>query len=112
MGTIGYYLYSLSFSAGCMAKAAERGIDAEGLRRWVRGQLDEVFATGQPLEGDLPSFVEAHAELAAFQALREDLVTSLVAEIKAASGSADVSFILMGNKWVGGADLGPGRRRG
>ncbi len=100
LGPIGNYLYSLSFSAGCMAKAADRGIDADGLRGWVRDQLDEVFATGKSLNGDVQAFVEEHAELAAFQALRDDLVTSLVGEIKADAGDAEVSFMLMGDRWV------------
>lgn len=102
LGTVGNYLYSLCFSAGCMAKAEQRGIDAEGLRSWVIVKLDRVFASGQPLEGEIPSFVESHPELAAFQEMREDLVTSLIGRIKAESGAAEVSFLLMGDRWLGG----------
>jgi hypothetical protein len=106
LGSIGHYLYSLSFSAGCMAKAADRGIDAQGLRRWVRDQLDGVFASGCALEGDVEMYVGEHAELAAFQGLREDLVASLVAQIKAAAGAAEaeVAFMLMGDRWVSAVD--------
>ena len=100
LGAVGNYLYGLSFSAGCMAKAAARGIDAEGLRRWVRDQLDGVFASGRPLEGEVQACVEGHPELAAFQAMRADLVNSLVAEIKAGSGADEVSFLLMGDRWT------------
>ena len=102
LGSIGNYLYSLSFSAGCMAKATDRGIDADGLRGWVRDQLDEVFATGQALDGDVQAFVDEHTELAAFQALRDDLVASLVGEIKANTQDAEVSFLLMGDRWLSG----------
>ena len=64
---------------------------------WVTEQLDEVFATGRPLEGDIASFAGSHDELAAFQEMREDLVTSLVGEIKSSSGAAEVYFLLIGS---------------
>ena len=104
LGSIGNHLYSLCFSAGCMAKAADRGIDAEGLRKWVRSQLDEVFATGHPLTGNTADFVEQHPELAAFQAMREELVATLVSEIKGGAGDAEVSFMLMGDRWISAID--------
>ena len=102
LGTVGNYLYSLCFSSGCMTKADRRGIDSVELRSWVIGQLEGVFASGRPLEGDIPSFVESHPELAAFQEMREDLVTSLIGRIKADSGAAEVSFLLMGDRWLSG----------
>lgn len=103
LGNLGRYLYSLSFSAGCCAKARARGIDIDGLRRWVTGQLDGVFASGQPLEGAIESLVAAQPELAAFQQLREELVASLVGEVRAAIGAeVELSFLLMGDRWHAG----------
>ena len=102
LGNLGNYLMSLSFSDGCVEKARNRGIDIDGLRSWVIETLDGVFATGKSLEGDIPEFVATRADLTAFQALREDLVTSLAAEISEASGDAEVSFLLMGDRWLAG----------
>ena len=102
LGTVGNYLHSLCFSPGCMDRAKQRGIDAGGLRSWVRRQLDQVFATGQPLEGEVPSFVEANPELAGFQEMREEAVTSLIGRIKEDSGAPEVSFLLMGDRWTSG----------
>ena len=101
LGAIGSYLFSLSFSAGCVHQARERGIDVDGLRTWVRAQLDPVFAQGIPLEGGLEEFVAAREDLAAFQEMREDLVTSLIREVREATG-VEVSFLLMGDRWQAG----------
>ena len=79
------------------------------LRQWVRDQLDGVFAGGPPLEGDVEAVVSDHPELAAFQELREELVTSLVGEVKEACGDAETSLILMGDRWTAG--LSPGKLR-
>ena len=100
LGNLGTYLMSLSFSDGCVEKARNRGIDIDGLRRWVIETLDGIFATGRPLEGDISECVSSRADLSAFQALREELVTSLAGEISDASGDAEVSFLLMGDRWT------------
>lgn len=107
LGTIGHYLYSLSFSAGCRHRGQALGIDVDRLAAWVQTQLDPVFETGEPLEGDLAAFVESHAELAAYQQMREDLVASLVGEIRQACPDTEISFLLMGDRWTAGirADL-------
>lgn len=108
LGAVGTYLYSLSFSPGCCRRARDRGIDVDGLRAWVREQLDPVFASGQPLEGEVGERVAGHPALGAFQQLREELVAGLVAEIRGAVGPAvEVSFLLMGDRWQAGirADL-------
>ncbi len=101
LGNVGSYLFSLSFSPGCRARAQAAGIDVDELQAWVRGQLDPVLAGGPPLTGDLAFLVASQPALAAFQQLREDIVTSLVAEVRAAV-TADVSFIVMGDRWTGG----------
>ena len=46
--------------------------------------------------------MESHPELAAFQEMREDLVTSLIGRIRADSGAPEVSFLLMGDRWLAG----------
>ena len=103
LGAVGRWLFGLSFSPGCLGRARERGIDGEGLEGWVRGRLDEVFAGGRPLEGSLEEFAAGHPELQAFQAMREDLVVSLVEEVREATG-VEVSFLLMGDRWGAGID--------
>jgi len=109
LGAVGRYLHGLSFSQGCCERARDRGIDVVSLRQWVRDQLDGVFAGGPPLEGDVEAVVSDHPELAAFQELREELVTSLVGEVKEACGDAETSLILMGDRWTAG--LSPGKLR-
>jgi hypothetical protein len=101
LGNFGAYLFSLSFSPGCRARAQAAGIDVDELQAWVRRQLDPVLAGAPPLTGDLATLVAAQPALAAFQQLREDIVTSLVGEVRAAV-AADVSFIVMGDRWTGG----------
>lgn len=102
LGPGGRYLYSLSFSPGCSDQARQAGIDVQALRAWVCGQLDPVFAGRGPLELSPEELVQGHSELAAYQALREDLVTSLAAEIAEVCQPAQASIILMGDRWTGG----------
>ena len=103
LGAVGRWLFGLSFSRGCLDRARERGIDGEGLEGWVRGRLHEVFRGGGPLEGGLEEFAAGHPELQAYQAMREDLVISLVEEVREATG-VEVSFLLMGDRWGAGID--------
>lgn len=102
LGNVGRYLYSLSFSDGCCAAARERDIDVDGLQQWVREQLNPVFTNATPLDGDIANVVAANPDLAAFQALREELVASLAGEIQAACPGTEISFLLMGDRWTAG----------
>ena len=107
LGNIGRYLYSLCFSDCCVARARERGLDVDGLRTWVTAQLDDLFTTGQPIEGDIESFVASREDLAAFQKLREELVASLVGEIKAVIGDVETAFVVFdvaSDRWRCGAN--------
>jgi hypothetical protein len=104
LGNIGQYLFSLSFSEGCCSKATARGIDVDALRAWVQEQLDPVFRDGVPLAGSIEDLLRSQADLAAFQDLREELVTSLIQEVRQAlkATSAELSFLLMGDRWIAG----------
>ena len=102
LGSGGRYLFSLSFSPGCVQRAHELGIDVEGLRTWVRDQLDPVFAGAGSLDRDPAELVDQRQDLAAYQAMREDLVTTLVAEVRQACDGAQVSILLMGDRWTAG----------
>ncbi|MSR81582.1 MAG: hypothetical protein EXS58_01445 [Candidatus Latescibacteria bacterium] len=104
LGSIGHYLYGLSFSEGCVQKARDRGIDVDGLRAWVRQQLDPAFASGIPIEGNLQAFLDSHSDLAAFQEMRQELVVSLVRQIKEATG-VEVAFMGGGRRIAEVADL-------
>ena len=104
LGNIGRYLFGLSFSEGCMQKAQERGLDADGLRKWVRGQLDQVFAGGAPIEGNLDEFLSSRQDLAAFQQMREELVVSLVRQLKTATG-VEIAFMGGNRQMAAVADL-------
>ncbi len=100
-GPIGLYLFSLSFSDGCLQKAGQRGIDGEALRKWVENELSEMWQTGKPLPGNLEEYIESHAELTAYQEMREDLVATLIREIRDAAG-VEISVLLMGDRWLTG----------
>ncbi|MFH1570229.1 MAG: hypothetical protein ABIL09_19715 [Gemmatimonadota bacterium] len=102
LGAGGRYLLGLSFSEGCRRRAAERGLDADALAGWVRSRLDPIFAGGPPLDEAPAELAHAQPLLAAYQDLREELVASLVGEIGQACGGAEVSVILMGDRWNAG----------
>ncbi|MBT7864269.1 MAG: hypothetical protein HN712_28415, partial [Gemmatimonadetes bacterium] len=102
LGNVGRYLYSLSFSDGCRSRGQKLGIDVDRLASWVRMQLDPIFRGGQPLEGDLEGFVAAHQELADYQQMREETVSSLVTDIRRACPDTQISFLLMGDRWTSG----------
>ena len=102
LGPGGRYLFSLSFSPGCLERARALNIDVERLQAWVRDQLDPAFAGGDPLADGPAELNDRHPGLAAYQAMREDLVTSLVAEVAGEGGASQTSVILMGDRWTAG----------
>lgn len=81
-------LLGLCFCDGCSAGAKAAGIDADGLQRRVASEIDGYLAEEDELNhaAGLERLNHANAEipdLAAFHRWRADLVTSLVARIRA-----------------------------
>lgn len=110
-----FYL-GLCFCASCAQRAGEAGIDVTGLQARVRGRVEAVLAEAD--EPDvavdrlwLESELVRDAELAAFLRWRCDVVTALVAEIRATvRNDASVHVIPSVNQplalaWMEGSDL-------
>ncbi len=81
-----HFLMSLCFCAFCLRAARETGVDGERLRGWVRAELERFFAD-QAAETDLAELSRAEAaamaggEMAGLLRAREQVVTSLTAEV-------------------------------
>ncbi len=80
-------LLGLSFNPAELERARAAGIDGEGLRRRVMDLLTEAWRAGRPLEGADGPTREAQRliddpEFVAYARLREDVVISLVAELR------------------------------
>ena len=89
LGPRARYLLGLCFCPHCLSAASRAGVDGEGLRDRVRGELDRVFAGAEeaPLELD--------GELAAYARAREEVVTTLVAEVAGAARAEGASLTFM-----------------
>lgn len=120
-GPVEEFLMSLCFCDSCRARAAERGIDADLLRRDIRALLDARFAEEarlpSPDPGDMRSvlsFLLSWPELHAYIRMRMETVASLVELVKReAIGSAATKLAVAAatfvkpasNAWQEGTDL-------
>ncbi len=100
-------LLGTCFCQACIARARDAGIDGAGLAARTRRDLDAFFADGT---ASLPDPVQ-DAEWAAWQDLRAGIVTSLIAEVRAAlpaeTGLSVIPSVLTPNAlcWREGSDL-------
>lgn len=84
-------LLSLCFCDSCLAEGARRDVDGAGLRAWVTAELDRTWnsplaVTRRPDEGaELSALLVARQDLLAWVHMRQSVVTSLLAEVVAAS---------------------------
>jgi hypothetical protein len=96
LGLFGRYLLGLCFCDHCMKVARRRGVDAERLRREVRGELERRFAADpQPEPPELARETVgtfAGGELAGYLETRAGTVTSLVKEAAQAAAAENASF--------------------
>jgi hypothetical protein len=93
------FLMGLCFCDGCLAGARDDGIDAEGLRRWARGEIEHAF------EGDVndPARELGRAEVAqlaggdmgGYLRMRERMVVTLTSELRDAVASAGVRLTFL-----------------
>ena len=85
------YLLGLCFCKHCLAAARRRGVDGDAVRRAAREEIERVFAGGE----EPPVEELERDELDGYLRVREDVVSSLVAEVAAAAraASADLEFI-------------------
>jgi len=102
-GPGGHYLYALCFCPSCQNKAMEANIDITRLREQVTQKIHTLFTTGQSIDTSPEELAQEMPELTAFNHMRENVVTSLVYDIKNAI-HIPLSFILMGNPIISGAN--------
>jgi hypothetical protein len=89
LGPRARYLLGLCFCPYCLEAAARAGSDGEGLRAAVRGELERVFG------GADEAPFEVEDELGDYARVREEVVTSLAAEVAAAVRAEGTEFAFM-----------------
>jgi hypothetical protein len=92
------YLLGLCFCEHCLGAARANGVDGEAVRNRARGEIERAFV-GESPDGD-----PEHDEYAQ---VREQVVTSLVADVAAAAGETPVEFIDLSGAVKGYADGRP-----
>jgi hypothetical protein len=92
------YLLGLCFCRHCLAAARAAGVDGEAVRRDAREAIERAFAGEDP--GGEPERDE-------YARVREQLVTSLVAEVAEAAGATPFEFIELSGAVKGYADGRP-----
>jgi hypothetical protein len=92
------YLLGLCFCPHCLAAADALGVDGEVVRDRAREEVERAFAgdetTGEPERDE-------------YARVREQVVTSLVAEVAAAAGETPLEFIDLSGAVLGYADGRP-----
>jgi hypothetical protein len=92
------YLLGLCFCEHCLASARAVGVDGEAARRGAREAIERAFAGAEP--GGEPERDE-------YARVREQVVTSLVAEVAEAAGETPLEFIELSGAVKGYADGRP-----
>ena len=98
LGTRVRYLLGLCFCEHCLAATRAQGIDADAVRRSARAAIESAFA------GDDPG---GEPERDAYARVRQQVVTSLVAEVAEATGETPFEFIELSGAVKGYADGRP-----
>jgi len=92
------YLLGLCFCEHCLVAARAAGVDGEAARRSAREAIESAFAGDDP--GGEPERDE-------YAAVREQVVTSLVAEVAEAAGETPFEFLELSGAVKGYADGQP-----
>jgi hypothetical protein len=92
------YLLGLCFCEHCLAAAQVAGVDGDAARRSAREAIERAFAGEDP--GGEPVRDE-------YASVREQIVTSLVAEVAEAAGETPLEFIELSGAVKGYADGRP-----
>jgi hypothetical protein len=92
------YLLGLCFCVHCLAAARKQGVDGEAVRRDARAEIERAFE-GEAVDGD--------SERDEYARVREQVVTSLVAEVAEAAGETAFEFIDLSGAVKGYADGRP-----
>jgi hypothetical protein len=93
------FLLGLCFCDSCLEAARAQGVDGESLRSWARGQIEEAFerdVDDPPRElGRAEIGSLAGGDMEGYLAMREGMVASLTAEIRAAVAPAGVRLTFL-----------------
>jgi hydrogenase/urease accessory protein HupE len=83
------YLLGLCFCTHCLAAAGRSGVDGDEMRRRARDEIERVFDGGEPAD------TFERVEFEGYARVREEVVSSLVAEVAASArtGGAELEFI-------------------
>ncbi len=107
------FLLGLCFCDHCLSRATAAGVNAQAARQAVADRLDGAFARElpQPQFPDFPArgiaAFDVIPDLHAYLVWRQEPVTSLIAEIRAATHpDTAVLAIDFDGSWWGGVDLG------
>lgn len=98
LGRGGRMLLSLCFCDACRARAQEKGLDPGALSRAVASTLRRTLASGIPPAESPEELIATVPQLEPFVRMRDEVVSSLLEEVKAAAG-VPVSTIFMGNRY-------------
>jgi hypothetical protein len=112
--TVRWFL-SLCVGRHCRERASRAGVAVDRLREWAATELDRALAGAASVFDDVPLEPAAVAaladgEMAGFLAVREDVVSSLVADITAAVEAAGTArFVFMDSMGAdeSGVQVGP-----
>jgi len=89
LGPRARYLLSLCFCPDCLRAASRLGVDAEAVRKTVRDELELLF------DGAEEKSLQVEGELAGFVRAREEVVTTLAAEVADAARAEGVALAFM-----------------
>jgi hypothetical protein len=103
LGDVEKFLFALCFCGHCQARAQSQNVDVGRIRAATQTALNKAFA-GDPLEGSPEDFVAQTPGLDRFVAMREDVLLSLLQEVKQVSKSP-AFFMDMGPSLLSGLSL-------
>lgn len=98
LGSGGRMLLSLCFCDACRTMAREIGLDPDVLARSAASRLRRILASGIPPAESPEELIAAVPQLDRFVRMRDEVVASLLGEVRAAAG-VPVSIIFMGDRY-------------
>jgi hypothetical protein len=107
LGARARYLLGLCFCAHCLHAARAHGVDGDAVRCFARGELERVFAGRAEPHAEELDRDALNDELGGYLRAREQVVTSLVAEVADAAGDTTFEFIDLSGAVKGYADGRP-----
>ncbi len=104
LGAGGRYLISLCFCDACELGARSAGVDVDAVRSYASREVEQIFATGDPLTVTPEELTDRDDGLRAFATFRDEVVTSLTQEVAAAAGKP-IRLLAMGDRYTSALDI-------